>query len=1438
MKKAYKRIISAAMVLSMCLSLIGVVQNEQSSVIAVAEEVTSDVLISVDINGSENRAQLKSPEFQDWTLTGNATPATATFEGVEFKLSTSTGNNFSKSENKALVTSSATPYLTCDGAWINADGTVITLEITGLTTGRHTITTWHNYYTMSVSKPGKLAISVDGVQKATVTPTSQVKNDLDAGIAYIDFDAVEGQPVVITIEQASDSTGTDTPVLNAFEINGAHPILSVSNVVPEDNEGHHDPENGLSWDSGEGAIAHDVYFGTDAYAVKTATTDSEEYKGRQTATTYEFDEDLSHMSDYYWRVDEIDESGNVIKGKTYHFQVRHLAFPTAEGYGRFAKGGRGGQIVEVTNLNDSGEGSLRWALEEVSGPRIVVFKVGGVIELGSKIIIKPGHDNVYVAGQTAPGDGITLINYSLGMMGAEDVIIRNIRVRVGDSNGASCDGMGMSSSDHCIIDHCSISWSTDEGFSSREAHNITFQYNIIAEALHDSVHYDANNRDETENHSFAGSISGNIGSIHHNLIVNCAGRNWSMAGGFSADSKTYGGYVDVRNNTFYNFRDRTTDGGVRRINFVNNYYKQGPESPDMRIFTIDSGVLGSGDVQRAYLSGNMLVKSDLTPILDAKDDAWVRGYASSGNIGLSRSDEPFFPSYVTPESAEASYENVIANAGAIVPARDYLDSRYVYETVNSTYTYTGSKQGLKGIIDSQEDVGGYPTDDDFKGGEAPADADHDGMPDTWETDHGLNPEDYNDASIISLSAEGYTNIEMYLNELMGDPLIWADGTVTGPTETSEPEATEKPIVTAAPYVEPEITEEPVVTETPDSEVTNPVHIAVDMNGNESRANLRSPTFTDWSITSETRASEKTFDNVTVEISSESGTASIVGSQNKNLANEENTHYLSCDGIVVEDNIKMTITGLPTGTHTIATWHNFFKSDYGNAPGVIDIEINGATVDTLAPTLKLDNDSNVGISYNYFVAEEGKPVVIYIKKSSTSLCAYTVLNGFEIDGHIPVNTITNINPGVNEEYHDPSEGLSWDGADNAVSHDVYFGTDSDAVTNATHASDEYKGNQTETTYELPDNLTQQYTYYWRIDEIDADGNVVKGSTNMFKVRHIAFPSATGDGAYAKMARGARTVVVNTLEDTGAEGSLRWALEVEKGARIVVFEVTGVFKLNKVLTIPKEGSNVYVAGQTAPGEIIIENLPIIVEGANDVVFRNVKFTDTLPEIENLYGLIFNSSSNCIVDNCVFTSLDDGLITKGTSAMSIQNNKSDDGSDVSKVTGTVVDTDQDGMPDVWEYAHGLDYKDKMDARDYNLSAEGYTNFEMYLNELMGEALVWNEYTEIPVPTEKPAATPKPTKTPDVTETPGPSETVTPVPTGTETADPGSSEEPYLLGDVNKDGSVNAIDALMVLKHAAKLELLNDEQRLIANLDGNESIDAKDALKILRIAAKLDLD
>ena len=760
-----------------------------------AAAVSSQSRVRVDINRNDGRSALYAPNAENWIFDGSAF---TTSSGITVKISngSSSGSVDCTNNKKLQKYDGTTPYLIADGLFNKDNDTsgALKIEISGLSNGTHSFSGWHACGYGNVD-PSTLKISVNGSVKQTgIKCPTNITSDNDAGRSYVEF---TGSSVTILI-QGEGNKSYSNAWLNAFEIDGASPFDSISKISPEDKYRHQDIGDGLSWTAGSGASSHDVYIGTDPDSVFNATKASPEYKGTVTKPHFDLDSSYSSIPTYYWRVDEVSASGTV-KGAVYSFQLNRLAFPTAEGYGRWARGGRGGSVYHVTNLNDSGEGSLRYGLENVTGPRTIVFDVGGIIELKSKLTVPSTGGDVYVAGQTAPGDGITLINWGFGMLGCDDVIIRDIRVRPGDRgltgvNDVS-DGMGLSSSNHCIIDHCSMSWATDEGFSSRSASNITFQWNIIGESLHDSIHYNADDRTKTETHAFAGSISGNVGSFHHNLLIDCTGRNWSLAGGMEQDAVTYGGALDISNNVVYNWRDRTTDGGVRRLNFVNNYYKAGASSnTSLHVVSIDGNELNTSDMQKMYVSGNIMTDTSGNQILKASDDAWAKGKAvtagKNATVNDVRSTSPFFPNYINLDTAENAYKRVIDNtsgAGANVPALDYIDSRYHKEVTNGTYTYSGSKQGLKGIIDSQKDVGGYPTSANFKGGTAPADTDRDGMPDTWETAHGLDPNNASDGPIVSLSADDYTNLEMYLNELAGDPVEFNGTPARSAFETIEAE---------------------------------------------------------------------------------------------------------------------------------------------------------------------------------------------------------------------------------------------------------------------------------------------------------------------------------------------------------------------------------------------------------------------------------------------------------------------------------------------------------------------------------------------------------------------------------------------------------------------------------------------------------------------------
>ena len=391
-----------------------------------------------------------------------------------------------------------------------------------------------------------------------------------------------------------------------------------------------------------------------------------------------------------------------------------LAFPTAEGNGKYVNGFRGGIVVRVTNLNDSGEGSLRWALEEVSGPRIVVFAVGGVIELESEIVIDEDHGNVYIAGQTAPGDGITIIKDGIYLDGTNDVVIRNLRIRHGaELNPSSC--IDIIHTEDCIVDHCSMSWSNGPIYNSRYSNNVTLQNCILSEPLIDA--YTGIDDGPQGYYSIGTGILTDSGSIHHNLVSNCMNRNMCFWKIKDIESSA----IAVVNNSFFNWYYYGFQWHSLSLEIINNTLKSGTETTSDYIFTIKDDYDGS-----FHFNGNVLDN-----IIKDWDLVKLEG-VSEEQLSKIKYDEPIISSDTNIESAENSYEKVLSNSGAIVPELDDIDKRYIREIQNGEATYTGSKTGMKGFLNSVEDAEGYPDETTFKGGEAPLDSDEDGMPDEWE----------------------------------------------------------------------------------------------------------------------------------------------------------------------------------------------------------------------------------------------------------------------------------------------------------------------------------------------------------------------------------------------------------------------------------------------------------------------------------------------------------------------------------------------------------------------------------------------------------------------------------------------------------------------------------------------------------------------------------
>jgi hypothetical protein len=425
------------------------------------------------------------------------------------------------------------------------------------------------------------------------------------------------------------------------------------------------------------------------------------------------------------------------------------AFPGAEGFGADSFGGRGGRVMEVTNLNDSGPGSLRTAVE-AEGPRIVVFRVSGTIS--QKTILKITKPYITIAGQTAPGGGICLKGNELEIA-ADQVIVRYIRSRPGDKVSKENHGFNISAGKNIIIDHCSASWAIDETLSSTtrgQLGNVTVQWCIISESLNNSVHVKGP-------HGYGSLIQGGWGNgytFHHNLYADHSGRN-PRPGNYNDSKKDPDGFIfDFRNNVVYNWGGRyagynadgeNKDTTLTRMNFVGNYYKRGHNS------TANFAFYETTPWNKAYFSGNCMNGN-------YPGDQWslvLFSKFSGEQKAAYQQTVPIKVALVKTDEAISAYKRVLADAGAVLPERDAVDIRIINDVINGTGK----------IIDSQDEVGGWP---ELKSSKPPKDSDHDGMPDEWEIAHSLNPNDDSDAGKTSLSSKYYTNIEVYINGLVAN----------------------------------------------------------------------------------------------------------------------------------------------------------------------------------------------------------------------------------------------------------------------------------------------------------------------------------------------------------------------------------------------------------------------------------------------------------------------------------------------------------------------------------------------------------------------------------------------------------------------------------------------------------------------------------------------
>lgn len=471
---------------------------------------------------------------------------------------------------------------------------------------------------------------------------------------------------------------------------------------------------------------------------------------------------------------------------------RLVAFPGAEGFGRYTTGGRGGKVYHVTTLADGDcPGTLRHAVMQ-EGPRTVVFDVAGTIFLDAPLRINNG--DLTIAGQTAPGDGICVAGRQVSLNG-DNMIVRYLRFRIGNDHHGSPDGIGGSDFHNLILDHCSVSWSVDECCGLYGGDDFTVQWCIFSEALRDAGH------SKGGKHGYGAIFGGAHASYHHNLLAHAESRMPRLGPRPGTQTREH---LDMRNNVIYNWAGSGCYGGEgMKINIVNNYYKPGPATPKdsevaYRIASVNvrtteyvTGRDGRPNAWkpmehvwgRYYVDGNVMEGND-----EVTADNWTKGFEAqihnehcdgTFNDSVARAIRlvsPLDAGVITTHSAHEAFDLVLANAGCS-KVRDEVDSRVVMETRDGTATYRGSRAAdaasKPGFIDTHYDVcpegstSPWPelkaTDEEMS---QLKDSDGDGMPDSWEKANGLDPNDSSDGNQCSLSKGGYTNLEMYINSLV------------------------------------------------------------------------------------------------------------------------------------------------------------------------------------------------------------------------------------------------------------------------------------------------------------------------------------------------------------------------------------------------------------------------------------------------------------------------------------------------------------------------------------------------------------------------------------------------------------------------------------------------------------------------------------------------
>lgn len=636
--------------------------------------------------------------------------------------------------------------------------------IHGLSAGNHSLLAYHN----SVEKgrvdqwgaTANLKVLVNGEEKASgiqqtvYTGTAQTLDEV--GTSFVSFTVSEGQDITVDyVAVPVEGSSNNTVYVCGLVFDAADPNMKVTNMRPINGDLHVDVNGGqatLSWTGSASAASHRVMLGT--------SEDNLQEVQNSKAESY-VASGLSNLNTYYWRVDEIPASGDPVLGEVYSFRVNHLAFPGAEGFGRYAIGGRAGQVIHVTSLEDDGtEGTLRYALETVTGPRTVVFDVSGIISLTKPLIVNEPY--VTIAGQTAPGDGILLRGRYF--YPANESITRFVRLRLGsvinEDKGTGYSGITLQGRNNAIVDHATVSWVTAESFKAAGNYtsDITVQNTLIAEAL-------TNGTPGEDGFGFGFEAGGESGSFHHNLMAHNYFNNPLISGGNDA-ALNWIGQEEYYNNVAYNWGSRAASGAASKVNFAGNYYKAGPATPaETGMLSINVPKTGTGTMDY-YVNGNVLdvngtITNDQYTIHrndKTDDDGNVTEEGYTPNVSA---ETKAIDNGATYETAAVAYARVLSEAGASLK-RDATDKRIVSEVANGT-----SSMGDKGMVSSVEDSD-YDIYENVTRA-ADFDANGNGIADWYEaatdkTDAAADPD-----------GDGYTNLEDYLNYMATPNAIVAAG---------------------------------------------------------------------------------------------------------------------------------------------------------------------------------------------------------------------------------------------------------------------------------------------------------------------------------------------------------------------------------------------------------------------------------------------------------------------------------------------------------------------------------------------------------------------------------------------------------------------------------------------------------------------------------------